>query len=530
MRFTPIYEHARSTTRAVASPKRIVTGITALALSLTAAILPRSAGAQTATTFTPVADSYVDAATPTTNYGTRTTLRTDASPVVRSYLRFDVQGVTNAASSTLKIFANSSNGSGIEARAVADNTWGERTVTYNNAPPVGPVLDSSGAVTAGRWYELDVSAAVVGPGAVSFAITSPSSTATSLASRESTNRPQLEVSAEPAPTPSTPTFVVSRQLDTYQAANATTGTLYSGTLKFVLESAARDLNQSGGGRVIFLAGVFDFGSEYGLFHRLSNIEFAGQGMDATIIQNFSTAIADTEPFNMHTTSRVTIRDLTVSAGGSVRPSSDAIDFDEGNDTVIERVKVSASRGRGIVFDGKGLGWTADRNILRGCVITGVPGDGIELLAASQNRIEGCTVSNVGGYGIQITKASSQAEVPHKKANDNVLFGNVIDESGTDGINISSSDRNVIDGNTVTNSSDDVTSRDGIRITSFDGITSDDNVVRNNRATDTQLTKTQTYGLHIASALCNRTVVGPNNDFSGNRVSTIRDRGTGTRHV
>ncbi len=318
-------------------------------------------------------------------------------------------------------------------------------------------------------------------------------------------------------------FTVTRLGILYRA-QSTRGTSYTGTLKNVVESATRDLNQTGGGRVVFTAGIFDYGTDYGDFSSISGIEFAGQGMDATVIQNFTTATADTEPFNMKGSTRVVIRDMTVSAGGSFRSTSDALDFDRGNDVRVERVKVTASRGRGIVFDGKGRGWTADRNIVRSCVVSGVPSDGIELLASNQNRIEGCTISHVGGHGIQITKSSPQAQQRNKKSNDNVLIGNVIDQSGQDGVNISSSDRNVIDGNTITNSSDDVTSRDGIRITSFDAITCDDNVVKNNRATDTQTPKTQKYGLHITSALCHRTVVGPNNDFNGNAVGPIRDAG------
>ena len=60
-----------------------------------------------------------------------------------------------------------------------------------------------------------------------------------------------------------------------------------------------------------------------------------------------------------------------------------------------------------------------------------------------------------------------------------------------------------------------------------GLGCDDNTVSGTTATDNQATKTQTYGLNIASAACNRTVVGPGNHFEGNRVGAIRDLGTGT---
>jgi parallel beta-helix repeat protein len=328
-------------------------------------------------------------------------------------------------------------------------------------------------------------------------------------------------------------FVVHRVGNTYHAISQTTGKVYSGTLKFAVESAVNELNQAGGGRVSFTAGVFDLGSDRFEPKDIEDITFEGQGMDSTVIQNSSSAPTDTEPFDMVRANRIVIRDMTVTAGGPFRSTSDAIDFDGGNDVLIERVKITGSRGRGIVFDGKDAdGATpraADWNTIRDCVIDGIPGDGIELLASSQGRIEGCTITNVGGHGIQITKSSSQADQPNKKPNDNAAVGNTIDQAGQDGLNVTSGDRNVIDGNTITNSSDDVSGRDGIRITSSDSIPCDDNVVSNNRATDTQTVKTQKYGLNIASPNCHRTVV-VNNDFSGNRVGPINDEGLSSEYL
>jgi hypothetical protein len=52
-------------------------------------------------------------------------------------------------------------------------------------------------------------------------------------------------------------------------------------------------------------------------------------------------------------------------------------------------------------------------------------------------------------------------------------------------------------------------------------------VANNTATDNQTPKTQRYGLNIGSSLCNRTVVGPGDNFAGNLTRDIRNLGTGT---
>ncbi|MDQ3941097.1 MAG: right-handed parallel beta-helix repeat-containing protein, partial [Actinomycetota bacterium] len=303
---------------------------------------------------------------------------------------------------------------------------------------------------------------------------------------------------------------------------------YTGALKSVVESAVYDLNVSGGGTVEFQAGLFDLGPDYFRLEEITGITFEGQGMDATVIQNYSTASDDTEPFNFKGAYSVVIRDLTVSAGGSARTTSDAIDFDKGNNSLVERVKVTSSRGKGIIFDGKDAGWTSEGNVVRDCIIDGTPNDGIQLLASSNNRVEGCTITNTVRDGIEVTKSQTIHAQPNKKSNDNVIIGNVIDNAGENGIRVHSSDRNRISGNRVTNSSDDRTGQDGIRITSSDSITCDDNLVEQNVATDTQAKKTQAYGLNINSSLCNRTSVGTN-DFTGNQTGEIKDVGTDTRY-
>jgi hypothetical protein len=167
--------------------------------------LPTSTPVQSQTlTFTPAADSYVDSSKTTTNYGGLTTLRTDASPIVKSYMRFTVQGLNGGTVSQarLMIYANSASTQGLTAQSVADNTWGETTLTYTNAPALGSALASSGAVSTGTWVTLDVTSYVNKEGTFSFGVTTPGTTAISLASRESgTNSPKLLVSINGSSTP-----------------------------------------------------------------------------------------------------------------------------------------------------------------------------------------------------------------------------------------------------------------------------------------------------------------------------------------
>jgi parallel beta-helix repeat protein len=504
----------------------IVSLLLAASAESAAALSSQQELAQAPSIFTPVADTYVLATSPTKNYGSRINLKADASPLENIYLKFNVQGVGVAPSAALRIYAESSNPLGLNVHTVSNTSWSESQMVWNNAPTIGAIVGSTGPMQAGNWYLVDVSSAVSGDGLVSLAITNPSSSVATITSKEGSHPPELYV-----PTPASPDpFVVRRDGSTYHAESQTTSSAYSGSLKFVVQSAAYELNAHGGGTITFQAGDFDLGPDWFEFYDLTGITFAGQGIDVTVLRNNASASTDTEPFDFTNGDFITIRDMTVSAGGPLRSTSDALDFDAGDNNLVERVKVTSSRGRGIVFDGKdvanGQPRTANGNVVLDCVITGIPSDGIELLASSSNRVENCQVTNVGGHGIQITKASTSASQPSKKSNDNVIVGNTIDNAGQDGINLNSGDRNLITGNTILNSSNTTTSQDGIDITSADSILCDDNIVESNTATDNQAVKTQRYGLSISSSNCHRTVVGSNN-FAGNRVGNIRDIGTGT---
>lgn len=228
--------------------------------------------------------------------------------------------------------------------------------------------------------------------------------------------------------------------------------------------------------------------------------------------------------------RITIRDLTVSAGASERATSSAIDFDGGDDNLVERVKVTSARGRGIIFDGKdsvaSTGGTADRNVVRDCFVTGTNRDGIQLLASNDNLIENCAIIDVGGDGIRVHKAVSDAAQSNKPSNDNTIRNNYIENSATNGIRVHAGNRNAINGNMILNSGDDASGQDSIRIETSHSLPCDDNIVQLNTAGDNQAAKTQACGLHISDPECNRTVVG-DNDFSGNLIGEIRDDGTGT---
>jgi hypothetical protein len=145
--------------------------------------------------FTAAADTYVDASNPTATFGVATVLKTDASPVVESYVRFNLAGLgANVVRAKLRLYANSGNAIGYDVHGVSDNLWGETTTSYDSRPAEGAVVGSSGPAAVGTWTEVDVTSLVTGDGPLSLAITSTSATNATYASRESgANAAQLLV-------------------------------------------------------------------------------------------------------------------------------------------------------------------------------------------------------------------------------------------------------------------------------------------------------------------------------------------------
>ncbi len=141
-------------------------------------------------TYLPVADTYVNSSNPGTNYGGSTSLRVDGSPIVSSLLRFSLVGVNQQVLSQvqLQVYANSSSTKGIDVKSVANNTWGELTTTFSNAPAAGNTLFSTQKTTGGSWVVFDVTTYVTGEGTYSFNLLTPGTTAINFSSRESGSR------------------------------------------------------------------------------------------------------------------------------------------------------------------------------------------------------------------------------------------------------------------------------------------------------------------------------------------------------
>ncbi len=171
--------------------------------------LARSGAALVSTaTFGAVADARVEAAAPTTNFGSSRTLMADLSPQSQSYLRFSVTGVSGTVTrAVVRLYAAEGSSDGPRLFLAAGG-WGESTVNWNNRPaPLGSALGDKGAVSSGTWMEYDVTSAVKGNGELNVVLVATSSDGTDVASRQADSagqRPQLVVTTDSG-TPPPPT-------------------------------------------------------------------------------------------------------------------------------------------------------------------------------------------------------------------------------------------------------------------------------------------------------------------------------------
>jgi uncharacterized repeat protein (TIGR01451 family) len=149
--------------------------------------------------FAPSDDAHVYGDLPSTNFGSAAQLHVDGSPARNILLKFAVSGVDTASvtSAKLRLYCvGAAVRSGGEFYRALDSGWLESTVTWDTAPAADSVrLASLGRVSAGNWYEVDVTPLVTGDGDHSLRVTSPSSDGAEYSSEESVSgfAPQLVV-------------------------------------------------------------------------------------------------------------------------------------------------------------------------------------------------------------------------------------------------------------------------------------------------------------------------------------------------
>jgi hypothetical protein len=183
-------------------------GLLGVGLVVTWLLLLAPSGARAdSATFVPEADAYVSAVDPGENFGRAPTLQMGASPVTRSYLRFDVQLPAGAAvtGATLELYTTTiAPSAGFWAYAVADDSWDEEAIAYAGAPAFGGRLGWSGGFATIGYKSVALPASYVSDGLVSVGATTSSTYIKSFSSREGANTPRLVVSyttGTPSPSP-----------------------------------------------------------------------------------------------------------------------------------------------------------------------------------------------------------------------------------------------------------------------------------------------------------------------------------------
>ncbi|MGN7147474.1 CBM96 family carbohydrate-binding protein [Arthrobacter sp. SAFR-179] len=118
-----------------------------------------SGGTPETVTLTATADTYVSSGATGTAYGTSTVLRVDNySPVEYSYLKFDLTAYAGRTleSATLQLQSAGNASTGKQnIKLVADDTWTESGMTYNNRPALGTTaLGTLGPTTINTGYSI----------------------------------------------------------------------------------------------------------------------------------------------------------------------------------------------------------------------------------------------------------------------------------------------------------------------------------------------------------------------------------------
>jgi cell division septation protein DedD len=163
-------------------------------------------------TLNPVDDAYVASDNAAFNFGQVTTLQTDSSPIKEAYLKFNLQslGGLSIPLATLRMFVADGSGHLQNIKQVADNSWTEDTLTFNNRPPKGATITSFTQSSGGVWVELNITSYVAANAGsfMSLAIDSNGTNPFAFNSAEAaSNRVELVIyhGAIPTPTPtSTP--------------------------------------------------------------------------------------------------------------------------------------------------------------------------------------------------------------------------------------------------------------------------------------------------------------------------------------
>ena len=136
----------------------------------------------------PASDATVRADSPSTNYGSATTLTSDGSPITAAYMKFDLTGLGSASikTATLRMMVTNGSSGTQSLKLGADTSWGESAITYSNRPALGAAFKTFAGGAQGTWATVDVTGGVSGMAGrvLTLAIDSASSDGYAFYSRE----------------------------------------------------------------------------------------------------------------------------------------------------------------------------------------------------------------------------------------------------------------------------------------------------------------------------------------------------------
>ena len=146
-----------------------------------------------------IEDAHCRESIPDSNFGSDTRLQLRSDPLSsftrHVFLKFDISGLQGAATNTrLRLYSDDLT-SVVEAYAVHDNTWKQKSITWNNKPTLGNLIGSA----TGRpstSLDIDLGNYVTSDGLITIALKSTENTMFKLFSSESISPPQLLITSD----------------------------------------------------------------------------------------------------------------------------------------------------------------------------------------------------------------------------------------------------------------------------------------------------------------------------------------------
>ncbi len=153
----------------------------------------------------PIADTYVQSDTPSTNYGTKTILYSVGSPEKISYLKFDLSATAGKPIASAILYTKVQNDS-TDVQTVSnveDNAWIETAMNFSNKPALGTPIGTFTAGAINSMNTSDITSAVSAHtgGLMTIAFSSTKTNNVAVYSRESADKPVLKILFGPLETP-----------------------------------------------------------------------------------------------------------------------------------------------------------------------------------------------------------------------------------------------------------------------------------------------------------------------------------------